>query len=519
MGLLFALLLAAAPEANLSLLRPASGSDGLLGVEGARPPDDPGEPLQLQLGFDASYKPVRVGPQGAIESRLGGWAQLSARLNSELSIFAQLPVTLRQTGDVSALGATQPQFGFAVGDVRVGVRHPFLRGPLDVAAQISIEAATGHSQSFTSDDRLVGEALVAVGQRRGAWEPIGNLYLRLRPPRDVGGVKLGNSIGLRAGTAYWLSPRSRLYGELELQSSLRQLSQQSLPIEWRIGGTVCATSALAFDLAGGTRLDDGVGAPSLRGVVAIRYAPGLCKPPKQQGAEPGLSELVAQIAQQRATREKAEQEAALPALVGGSELAAREELARSEASDLLRPSEQDALGRANIYAEEDVRDSDGDGLPDRLDNCPFQKGPRENFGCPKTKPQIVTLHEDRIEILEKVYFEPGRTLIHPRSTRLLTQIAGVLKAHPEILRVQIQGHTDSKGGSALNLALSQARAEAVVGALIRRGIASQRLTARGYGPAKPVATNATKQGREKNRRVEFRVLQRRTAGEALDVEQ
>src|SRR5262249_12784957 len=133
--------------------------------------------------------------------------------------------------------------------------------------------------------------------------------------------------------------------------------------------------------------------------------------------------------------------------------------------------------------------------------------------------QIVSLHEDRIEILEKVYFEPGKTLIHPRSTRLLNQIGTVLKAHPEILRVQVQGHTDSSGKVALNLALSQARAEAVVGALIRGGVASQRLMARGFGPSKPVATNATRRGREKNRRVEFRVLQRRTAGEVLDVEQ
>jgi len=519
LGLLFALLLAAAPEANLSLLRPASGSDGLLGVEGARPPDDPGEPLQLQLGFDASYKPVRLGPQGKIDSRLGGWIQLAARLNDALSIFAQLPVTFTQSGDVSALGATEPSFGFAVGDARAGLRHAFLRGPLDLAAQISIEAATGETQSFTSDGRLVGEALVALGQRRGSWELIGNAYLRLRPPRDLGGVKLGNEIGLRGGAANWLSPRSRLYGELEVQTSLRDFSQQSLPIEWRVGGTVCATSVLAFDLAGGTRLDDGVGAPSLRGVAAVRYAPSLCKPPKQQGPEPGLQELVAQIAQQRAAREKAEKEAALPAFLAGSESAAREALVRLEALDLLPASEADAIARAKAFAEEDQRDSDGDGVPDRIDNCPFEKGPPENFGCPKKQKQIVSLHEERIEILEKVYFEPGKTLIHPRSTRLLNQIAAVLKAHPEILRVQVQGHTDSRGGATLNLALSQARAEAVVGALIRRGISGSRLVARGYGPARPLASNETRQGREKNRRVEFRVLQRRTAGEVRDVEQ
>ena len=58
-----------------------------------------------------------------------------------------------------------------------------------------------------------------------------------------------------------------------------------------------------------------------------------------------------------------------------------------------------------------------------------------------------------------------------------------------------------------------------VGALIRRGISGSRLVARGYGPARPLASNETRQGREKNRRVEFRVLQRRTAGEVRDVEQ
>ena len=73
---------------------------------------------------------MRLGPLGRIESRLGGWAQLAARLSEDLSIFAQLPVTLRQTGDLSALGIPQPAFGFSVGDIRLGARHGLLRGPL-----------------------------------------------------------------------------------------------------------------------------------------------------------------------------------------------------------------------------------------------------------------------------------------------------------------------------------------------------------------------------------------------------
>src|SRR3989442_1172149 len=125
--------------------------------------------------------------------------------------------------------------------------------------------------------------------------------------------------------------------------------------------------------------------------------------------------------------------------------------------------------------------------------------------------------ETRLDILDKVYFAPGKAAIQSRSTRLLNQIARVLKSHPEVVRVEVQGHTDSNGGTAMNMTLSQARAEAVVGALIRRGVSADRMVARGFGPTQPIATNATRQGREKNRRVEFRVAQRRTAGEVIDI--
>ena len=519
MSILCALLLAAAPDANLSLLRPASGSDGLLGVEGARPPNDPSEPLQLQLGFEAGYKPVRLGPGAAIDSRLGGWVQLSARLNDLVSVFALLPVTLHQDGDLTALGATAPELGFAVGDVRLGARHSFLRGPLDVAGQVALEFATGRSQSLTTDQRLVGEALVAVAARRGDWEWIGNAFLRLRPPRDLAGVEVGNELGLRGGAVRWLSGHSRVYLELELQTSLRAFAQESFPIEWRAGATVCPMSAIALDLGGGTRLDDGLGAPTVRGVLALRFAPSFCAPPrKPTGPEPGLKELVAQIAKERAEREKVEQEQKLPKLVQRSEAEAKEELARSEARVLLPPSESHAIARGEQYAEEDTRDTDGDGVPDSEDNCPTQKGPKSNHGCPVSEKQVVSLGEKLIQINEKVYFAPGKTLIHPRSTRLLNQIARVLKTHPELVRLDVQGHTDSRGGMAVNMALSQARAEAVVGALIRRGVAGSRLVAHGFGPTRPVAPNDTAAGREQNRRVEFRVIQRKIAGEVVDVE-
>ena len=127
------------------------------------------------------------------------------------------------------------------------------------------------------------------------------------------------------------------------------------------------------------------------------------------------------------------------------------------------------------------------------------------------------LREDRIEILQRVYFATGKARIEKRSFALLAQVAQVLQQHPDLLEIQVEGHTDDRGSATLNTALSQARAEAAVGYLIKRGVAAGRLTARGFGPSRPLGSNATAAGRDRNRRVEFHVLKRRVAREVLEV--
>jgi OmpA-OmpF porin, OOP family len=171
-------------------------------------------------------------------------------------------------------------------------------------------------------------------------------------------------------------------------------------------------------------------------------------------------------------------------------------------------------------------DSDGDTIPDLRDACPRRPGPRHAdrklHGCPPAPappartapppppdPPRVKLLETRIDILAQVQFETNTAVIRPESDSLLEEVAALLRTHPELLRVEVQGHTDSAGTPDFNQRLSQERAQAVMAWLVAHGVEPTRLSATGHGETVPLGDNATEEGRAKNRRVEFKVLERR----------
>lgn len=110
---------------------------------------------------------------------------------------------------------------------------------------------------------------------------------------------------------------------------------------------------------------------------------------------------------------------------------------------------------------------------------------------------------DKVLTNRVVEFETGSATLTARGRELLDQVADVIpKLHSD--KVQIIGHTDSSGSRSTNLALSQARADAVRAYLVDKGLPPGRFETLGAGPDQPVATNATAEGRAKNRRIEFR---------------
>ncbi len=153
-----------------------------------------------------------------------------------------------------------------------------------------------------------------------------------------------------------------------------------------------------------------------------------------------------------------------------------------------------------------IRDTDGDGIFDDKDKCPKEPETKNGFedddGCPDTIPEAVKKFTG---VIEGIYFDKAKTSIRPDSKRVLGNAGKVLTTYPSI-RLEISGHTSSEGDEAFNQKLSQDRADSVKQWLVDNGIPPERIKTRGAGPSEPIADNKTAAGREKNRRIEFKVL-------------
>ncbi len=145
------------------------------------------------------------------------------------------------------------------------------------------------------------------------------------------------------------------------------------------------------------------------------------------------------------------------------------------------------------------QDRDGDGVLDKDDQCPDVAGTVANNGCPEVSVEIIKQLND---YSKTILFDLGKATIRKESYAVLQNIADIMKEYPNA-KFEIEGHTDSQGSDALNQRLSNDRAASVKDYLTTIGMDASRLTSVGYGESRPIATNATKAGRQQNRRVEI----------------
>lgn len=137
---------------------------------------------------------------------------------------------------------------------------------------------------------------------------------------------------------------------------------------------------------------------------------------------------------------------------------------------------------------------------------------------PPPPPPRVEVRDNKIEFKEKIQFENNKSVILPQSFSLLDDIVKVIKENDHIKKIAIEGHASAEGDAKRNLTLSDERAKSVMKYCVDHGIDAKRLTAKGFGITKPIADNATEEGREKNRRVEFNIIEQDITKKKIEID-
>ncbi len=162
-------------------------------------------------------------------------------------------------------------------------------------------------------------------------------------------------------------------------------------------------------------------------------------------------------------------------------------------------------------------DNDGDGFPDATDRCPDQAETRNGFedddGCADTPPVASpppTANERRMEeIGNHVMFDNASHRLRSDTRTAIGEMCTYLAAHPEIVRVRVEGHADERGSADFNQELSAYRSAAVARALVQCGVAPERLESAGVGATHRLCEDGSEDCHQRNRRVQFEILERR----------
>lgn len=492
----------------------------------------------LGLVLDWSRKPlVFKGADGSsttlLDHQLVGHFGGSIVLWERLRLGASLPVTLHQAGQSAVLDGLQYEAPArsASGDVRLAADVRLLgeyRSPFSLAIGGRAWLPTGDRAAYTSDEhvRLGGQVLGAgeLGEFVYAAR-VGVNYRGLA--EDYAGAPLGTETFFAASAGARLFDGALVLGpELFGSTVLRDggaFDKRTTPVDVIVGGHYTA-GPWRFGLGAGPGLTRGIGSPAFRGLLSLEYIPEVevAAPVAPAPVEPPKAEPCPEPAD-------ADQDGILDAVDACPNVPG---VANADAQQHGCPpppdsdndgivDRDDACPQVAGPASTDPArhgcplppDADRDGIPDSEDACPSQAGsPSEDparHGCPQVK-----VSQDRIELLQRVEFETGKADLLPESHELLRDVARAIKTLPESARIRVEGHTDNRGRRAFNQELSQGRAEAVVTWLVNEGgIPASRLSATGLGDARPIAPNTTEEGRQKNRRVEFHIVDGNNAAE------
>ncbi|HWU90738.1 MAG TPA: OmpA family protein, partial [Kofleriaceae bacterium] len=370
--------------------------------------------------------------------RLSAYLDFAMGFRERFEVNVALPFALAQStqsGTAAGIMLKEAASTTAVGDGRVGgsvLLYGHRTGP-QVGLSATVSVPVGSENSFTGDGGVGGEVLATGGFVTPDYRVIVNGGVRFRPEADYVTSDQGTEFIGRAGVVVPFADH-RLNTSLELDVLARTSGGDAYK---ELGSPILALLGARYHFASGLRAGAGIGmglteapgSPTVRTLVTIGYSPEPKKPRK--GPSPGFA------------------------------------------------------------------DSDGDGIPDHLDKCPQLAedidGVEDHDGCPDPdgdKDKIVDGAPDpgKPLTLEQVVTLPApiefyfdTAIMRPGAEVYLRQVLEVLQKRPDVLKLEIQGHTSSEGGPEYNMRLSDDRARAVFQWLVDHGIDAHRLVPRGYG--------------------------------------
>jgi large repetitive protein len=444
-------------------------------------------------------------------------------------IAIDMPLHLYMAGD-GMDGWTDSYSGTAAGDLRVIPKVTFLdpekRG-FGLGLVLPVSFPSGNEEMFAGRSTVTFTPTLALTGHIGIVRVGGNLGYRITKAEEFADLTAGNAFTFRGAVGVAPHPvidiGAEVYGEA--RGDVR-----NNPVEWLAGVTVRPAEGLGISIAGGTGIGNGFTAPDGRVVFGIGYAPPLSKDTDKDG----IKDKNDACPEQPEDKDGFEDKDGCPDI-------------DNDQDGILDEHDQcpDEPETKNGFEDkdgcpEDIPDTDGDGLTDDVDQCPKQPEDVDQFedadgcpdpdndgdkildvndacpnepevlngvddedGCPDEAKAKIDLEKKEIYILDKVYFDLGKSTIKSESHAVLDAVVTIMEKYPSVKLVEVQGHTDKQGSDSSNKKLSQRRADAVMMYLAKKGIDKKRLTAVGYGEEQLVDTAETDEAHAKNRRVQF----------------
>lgn len=486
-----------------------------------------------------------------VDSRWTLEASVAFGLFDAFELGVVMPLVLSQSGDdLAPIGRPGESVeGFAVGDLRVVPKVTFLGGDqgFGVHLLVPVVIPTGDAAAFTSDGAVRVRPTLGLDYTLRDGVVAANVGYEIRSSDEL--ATYTNDDALR----WALAGRAQIFRErfaivATVQGSVLFADQAvsdapTSPIEV-MGGVELRFGDLVLSGGAGIAAVRGVGSPDLRGYFGVAWTPlpapdepeviedtdkdglldnidkcrdfaedmdgyqdgdGCPDPDDDFDGVPDIADKCPQAAEDYAGPEDGCPTADEPPPVNPDPDDDKILGENDKCPDLAEDVDQfeDADGCPDP-------DNDGDGVLDGADKCANAVESKNAFqdedGCPDANEKGVTLTAEAIEIAEQIAFGFGSDKIREKSFPTLDAVARVLQQNPSIVRLSVEGHTDSEGPEASNLDLSTKRAAAVREYLVGKGIAAERVESVGFGEGKPKFPNTTPAGRTANRRVEFRIV-------------